>query len=74
MEQMFPENYNILKHVPSSLVEILLAFQRNVLLPYAEYTHFLFLVNLSWIIRDATPSNTTYILHKFKTTTFFRLK
>jgi len=52
--------------LPSSLVEILLAFQKNVLLPYAEYAHLLFLVNLSWKIRDGTPSNTTYILHKFK--------
>jgi len=57
--------------LPSSLVEILLAFKKNVLLPYAEYTHFLFLVDLSWLIRDATPSNTTYILHKLKAATFF---
>jgi hypothetical protein len=56
--------------LPSSPIEILLAFRKNVLLSYAEYTNFLFLVNLSWIIRDVTPSNTTYILHKFKTAVF----
>ena len=57
--------------LPSSKVEILLVLQKNVLLPYAEYMHFLFLVDLSRIIRDATPFSTTYILRKFKTATFF---